>query len=207
MPGDAEAVEQFSRPDRAVDFMRGALVMPPSISAPLKYGRAMDLTLIPMPWACALGGDTIKCYAVAMAEGGDPSFKSYICPYTSGELSYAVLAKEADFCFTFAMDGCTFGVGTPTPTGEVIVSHGNAIGVTEGTGDQENKQKEFATQFHRFGLKGLLEPSTYRLSKKHISTTVGVRVGGKWKFYSLRYVRTKDTYPLAYEHLGVHKFA
>jgi hypothetical protein len=188
--------------------MKGTLVTPPSIASEKTYGRPMDLTLVKLEYTCTLSGNQINCYAVKAAEQGDPSFKSYICPYKAGELSYAVLGHEADFCFTFAMDGCTFGVGVPTPGGEVIVSHGNAKGITdEGTGDQANKQNEFARDFHRLGLAGMLEPSAYRLSNKHISTTFGVREAGRWSFYSLKYKRVKDTYPFGYEHLGVQKFA
>ncbi|MDF1505171.1 hypothetical protein [Roseisolibacter sp. H3M3-2] len=207
MRGDANAVAVFSRLAYALDFMKGTLVFPPSIAAERTYGRPMNLTLVKSVYDGTLNGRAINCYTVAEAADDDPSFRSYICPYKAGDLSYTVLGHEADFCFTFAMDGCTFAVGTPTPNGEVIVSHGNAKGNTEGAGDQASRQQDFATDFHRQGVAGVLDPSTYRLSNKHISTTFGVREGGRWAFHSLRYKRVKDTYPFAYEHLGVTKFA
>ena len=56
---------------------------------------------------------------------GADSCLAYICDYKKGEINYQVLGREAKFCFTTTMNGCTFGIGSPTSDGSVLVSHAN----------------------------------------------------------------------------------
>ena len=66
-----------------------------------------------------------KVYNVTTATAGADSFLSYICDYKTGEINYQVLGPGANFCFTTTMNGCTFGIGSPTADGSVLVSHAN----------------------------------------------------------------------------------
>jgi len=204
MPGDENAIKVFAR--YPLDFMKQTLVRAPSCQS-LLYGRPMRLTLLHDPMATAqLQGKPVKVYSLRKAEEGDPYFVSYICDYQKSEISYQVLSREADFCFTFAMDGCTFGVGSRTPDGEVLVSHGNAAGLTEGGTTQAERQRNFASELHGGSVAQILEPGTYRPSGERVATTFGVRLNGNWSFYYLNYKVTKKGFPPGYEHYGVHDF-
>src|SRR5258708_40043674 len=61
-----------------------------------------------------------KVYNVTAAASGADSFLAYVCDYKSGEINYQVLGREADLCFTTTMNGCTFGIGSPTAAGIVL---------------------------------------------------------------------------------------
>ncbi len=55
-----------------------------------------------------------------------PGFLSYICASKTGEINYqGAFGPEREFCFTTTMNGCTFGIGSPTSDGSVLVSHAN----------------------------------------------------------------------------------
>ena len=119
----------------------------------------------------------------------EDGFASYVCDYGRNEINYQVLGKEADFCFTITINGCTFGVGSPTEDGSVLVSHGN-LAELQGTsqdpeGDQAARQLAVGHQLHGDGAT-YLTPDMYRDGKANV-TMFGMRVGSAWKFYYQRY--------------------
>ncbi|AMW06124.1 hypothetical protein GEMMAAP_17710 [Gemmatimonas phototrophica] len=205
MAADANAVQVFQK--YPLDFMKQTLVRAPSCQTAV-YGRPMALTLSLDPMATAqLAGKAVKVYALRAAEPGEPSFSSYICDFSTGNISYQVLGRESEFCFTFAMDGCTFSVGSPTGTGDVLVSHGNAKGVTEGGDSQVGRQHSFASQLHGGGVAQMLQPGTYRADGAKVATTFGLRDRTGWSFYYQNYVVTKKGFPPGYELFGVYDFS
>lgn len=71
------------------------------------------------------GGAAVPVYALVNTDNQSSGFDAYICDYEQGSTKYAVLGNNADFMFTITMNGCTFGIGMPAPSGEVIVCHSN----------------------------------------------------------------------------------
>lgn len=204
MAADAQAVDDFLA--NPLGFMKSNLVRAPSCQTRV-YGRPLKLTFSKADGSIAQsGGRTLNVYALREAENGEPSFESYICDFQASEISYQVLSKEAFFVFTFAMDGCTFSVGRPTPEGDVMVSHGNAKGLQEGGNSQSERQRNFALQLHG-NVNSMLEPELYRSNGDEVATTFGIRVNSAWKFYYQSYKVTKKSYPPAYQHMGVFDFA
>ena len=80
-----------------------------------KSGKPMDIYEIREAPQAAPGGQ---------AQNG--IFMGYWCPYDIDRTSYVTLSGAADYMFTATMDGCSFGVGTPSKDGTVTVSHSNS---------------------------------------------------------------------------------
>jgi hypothetical protein len=157
------------------------------------YGRPEMLVLTPEAYFKGVDdkGKEIPIFNLKQAGDRKDGFLSYICDYEKGKFNYQVLDREADYCFTVTMNGCTFGIGTPSPDGAVIVSHGNQAGVTDGpgvpVGDMFAKQKALGEQFHGNDVL-LLEPSQYRSTGKENITTFGIRMNGAWNFFYQSYI-------------------
>lgn len=178
-------------PEELLSIMRHNVVKTGLLKNTKVYGR---------PERLSLTEDTVfkakhhlfscKVYNVRQAKEDESSFRSYVCDYGRNEINYQVLGTEADFCFTITMNGCTFGIGSPTGDGSVLVSHGN-MAELEGTdedptGDQFERQLKVGQQFHGHGTT-FLTPEMYR--RKHANVTmVGMRIKGKWKFFYQRYI-------------------
>lgn len=64
--------------------------------------------------------------AVLKLEKADDGIKAYWLAYEDDKSKRAVLGNDARFMFTANMDGCSFGYGSKTGTGEVLVGHANA---------------------------------------------------------------------------------
>lgn len=133
-------------------------------------------------------GNVMDVYEIrsAGANAGN-GLRSFICNYAQGAVHQETLSVLGDFCFTAAMNGCTFGIG-PTVGGQVTVAHAN-------TGGQSGPQRvQLSGVFGGLGggLK-VLEPSAYRRVKPNsrlTATTFGVRTGMNWKFYFQSYEST-----------------
>ncbi|MES2068887.1 MAG: hypothetical protein V4488_00965 [Pseudomonadota bacterium] len=203
MAADPQAVAAFiSDP---IGFMKSNLVRAPTCKT-REYGRPVELTLEPDPSATATCGDAgCKVYGLRAIKEKEIGFKSYICDFSSDAICYQVLAAEADFMFTFAMTGCTFGVGSPTPGGEVLVSHSNAKSGKDMT--QTQRQFAYTEGLHGEHLAKALEPDAYRPDGQEIATTFGVRTSRKWKFFYLSYQVVKASFPIGYKHFGVYSFS
>jgi hypothetical protein len=140
-----------------------------------------------------------KVYNVTTAAAGADSFLSYISDDKTGEINYQVLAREANFCFTTTMNGCTFGIGSPTTDGSVLVSHANmavplvptpetkALGAgLVPLGDQAERQLEVARALHGPGA-NYLTPDMYRHEHANVTLIGGRTSTGAWKFYYQRW--------------------
>lgn len=204
MPVDAKAFDAFQTDP--IGFMKDNMVLTARMGS--KLGHAIKATLATNQTATAmLNGKSIKVYTLREPRDDEPFFESYYCDFSPGQIMYEVLSKEADFAFTYAMDGCTFGVGRPTPEGDVLVTHGNARGVTEGGNSQNERQRNFALQLHGGKIDEMLEPETYRTAGDMAATTFGLRCNNKWQFAYLSYKLTKRSVVApAYEHFGVFDF-
>jgi hypothetical protein len=71
------------------------------------------------------GGNAIGVLRLDQADSG---LKAYWVAYEDDKAKRAMLGTEAKYMFTANMDGCSFGHGSKTGTGEVLVSHANAGG-------------------------------------------------------------------------------
>jgi hypothetical protein len=122
--------------------------------------------------------------------------------------------------FTANMDGCSFGYGSKTGTGEVLVSHANADGVgaqAEAAALQSNPSPDMALLKGRAAqmvrqaemLEKKMQPGTLRTLSptdygdpfhggvegdpdvyKYAATVVGLRENGSWRFLCQRRVIT-----------------
>jgi hypothetical protein len=122
---------------------------------------------------------------------------AYYCPYEDNEANYVFLGDEAEYMFTPSVSGCTFGIGSRTDKGGVLVGHANAkkIGTEQGREAQQAAQASLLT-----GKKGmgdaprLISPTDYNMGipDTYRGTIVGVRrsnyaansSGKAWLFYT-----------------------
>ena len=166
------------------------------------YGRPELLALVKADESgLTPQGNNSDVFYVKQAGPSDDGFLSYVCDYKEGEINYQVLAKEAQFCFTTTVNGCTFSLGMPAPDGTLIVSHTNmksekmddADRAARGTASQSDFQAQVAAQFHGEGA--MIDPTVYwgeggnNVGGNKINVTVfGVNDSG-WKFYYQRWTR------------------
>ena len=174
--------------ENLLDLMHNCIVQTFSLKT-TTYGMPQSLTFKEKsPEVTVKGGKTTPMLRLLDSSKDQESFESYICDYKDGEINYQVLDKKADFCFTWTMNGCTFGIGKPAADGSVLVSHGNVKGMGVPRGCQQEAQASLANQMHG-GQVSLLEPITYRQGGDEMSTTFGIREGTAWKFYYQSYRR------------------
>jgi hypothetical protein len=118
------------------------------------------------------------------------AIKAYICDYEKNNTKYALLADKAKFCFTITMNGCTFGIGMPNSSGDVIVSHSNRAADI----NQAATQRDITLGGHKNGQVTMLEPSLYRPAEKMACTTFGLRAGRNWSFHFQSYRANGGTF-------------
>ncbi len=126
---------------------------------------------------------------------------AYFCPYNGNATYGTVVAGGADLAFTTQMDGCSFGVGSATATGDRLVFHANTAAPTPGAqANAQDQQLRTAFQGQNTQIATIWGPADYRVSRggtSYKATTFGVRTPGAnggahiWRFYSQRY--TLDT--------------
>jgi hypothetical protein len=120
--------------------------------------------------------------------------RSFICNYAPGVVHQETLTVHGDYCFTAAMNGCTFGVG-PNVGGQVTVAHANSGGATG------LQRAQVAGVVGPLAGAKVLEPAAYRhLAPGLTATTFGVRTGANWNFYFQSY---KSVGAPAYQTFGV----
>lgn len=118
---------------------------------------------------------------------------AYWCGYQDDSVKYQMLSNQVSLFFTHRMDGCTFGVGSPTPTGDVLVAHINIQ--LNGRTDQKI-MRDSAKVMLGDNCK-LLEKSRYMKNQAMaLTTTFGVRKNNRWKFYHQRYRSNGNGYEL-----------
>lgn len=193
-------------PSELLALAAKSVIRPGLLKNTTHYGRAESLALTPVPneTGQAPDGKSSPVYYIKQAGSADAAFKAYVCDYKEGELNYQVLAKEAPFCFTTTINGCTFSVGIGAPDGSLMVSHTNMKSdkmdptdlVTRGAQSQAQFQGAVATEFHGHGT--LVDPTVYwsggdlAEGRKINITVFGVYDLG-WKFHYQRWTRDSTT--------------
>lgn len=162
-------------------------------------------------------------FALVRADSKDGSaLRAYYLPYMQNRACGGVLHKSAEWMFTDAMDGCTFGAGSVTADGMCLAVHANAANAGKvGPGKQSEEQDEqISKSFSKLGSSQTISvaPSGYmsdsgggRAPTKISATTFGKRSGNKWEFFLLRYSSNKFTSGIPgeeqimrfYQHKGV----
>ncbi len=121
----------------------------------------------------------------------DDAFAAYICPYADNAMNSKVLGADADVMFTGDMDGCSFGIGMPTPQGAVRVGHSNAQNQATGTQFNPDFAPQRAAQLNDLVgsnvAQAVVDPDIYRenapLGSERKAVTIGLRIHGRWRFY------------------------
>jgi|GEM_PF-2933200 len=129
-------------------------------------------------------GHAMDVYEVttAGANAGN-GLRAFICNYVPGTVQQETIGALGDYCFTAAMNGCTFGIG-PAVGGQRTVAHAN-----HGGNSVQQRVQLTGVLGPLTGLK-VLEPSAYRRVKPNsrlTATTFGIRTGMNWNFYFQSY--------------------
>lgn len=163
--------------------------------------------------------DMFEVYAIQNGANRpqDDSFDAFFCPYENDNTHFVTLNTNASFMVTPTMDGCSFGVGSPSK-GTVIVGHSNA------QRDQTPTSTRQMVKTQRTELKvGLAKPSFFKKKRKFFeprnyridsvtgqkvaATLYGIRNGNKWKFQAMKYVTNADQgqLPIRIGYMGLKK--
>lgn len=135
-------------------------------------------------------GNPVPIYTVTNTDNQMSGFLAYICDYEQGGTKYVTLGSAADFMFTITMNGCTFGIGMASGSGDVTVCHSNT---SKGFGGRT--PPDVQAQMQRFQVEqtlpqggSILEPANYRTVGKEQCTTFGVRDNNNgWQFWMHTY--------------------
>src|SRR5262249_4915115 len=138
---------------------------------------------------------------------------AYWCPYKANHQLGVMLEDDAPYMFTAVMDGCSLGIGSATRDGSRAVFHANMEKEAGPMNPEERESVESAInrqvaeqnkllshmlvpqgnivgpEFYGGGIAQSGVGSFVAYAVKCKSTTVGLRVKGQWKFYTLRYRR------------------
>lgn len=132
--------------------------------------------------AKTIRGRLIDAYEIRpMSTFHAENFRAYWCPYEDSRISTTTVSNGANYMFTAAMNGCSFGVGTATSNGSRHVAHANMKGQPN-AGPKQNALLGGMNLSDR-----LVDPTKYmQLSDKPLQvTTFGVRNPDtqQWRFY------------------------
>jgi hypothetical protein len=138
----------------------------------------------------------------------DEYLKIYFCPYGDDEAHFITLGRDANFMFTPAMDGCTFGVGSQNGEGVVRVGHVNYALAGKKWGAQDGQERQREAQRNVLGDRlgwnaKMIQPEMYKgLQNDRSATTFGILDDDYyWSFYTLRYIQLGGQ---TFLHYGVH---
>lgn len=180
-----------AHPSHMLAYMSNNLILTDNLTNS-KYADTPEyLELIPAArypgsnifWSGTKDGSPVDVYSLVASDKTNKSeaLLSYICDYKKNKIRYATLSDGAKFCFTIVMNGCTFGIGTPSPEGTVIVSHCNRAKAQE---KQYEEQESRVLQGHGADkVMTMLNPGVYRTASQMSATTFGIRKSSGWKFY------------------------
>ncbi len=143
-------------------------------------------------------------------------FDAFFCPYANDTTNFTTLTATARYMFTPTMDGCSFGIGSPSGNGTVIVGHSNAQRNQTATSTRPmeitQKAELKATLLPQYKAKRspfkkkykIFEPRKYRIdsvTQQRISATLyGIRNGNKWKFHVIKFIPNPGTLPIHIEY-------
>jgi hypothetical protein len=147
--------------------------------------------------------------ALAQAQSTDAgAFATWICDYEANDIKYATLSNARPFCFTAEMNGCTFGIGSPSPGGVITVSHANAVGPGGGNLTNQVAEQRSMTSAVMPDWVRLFQPFDYNFSGQIFTkvpvgmganlntTTFGVLNGNNWTFWYQQHLRTQRRFML-----------
>ena len=124
----------------------------------------------------------------AAEKGEEGAFLSWICDYEANDIRYQTLTGDRLFCFTATMNGCTFGIGSATSSGTLIVSHANKKAGNDDIIAQSREQARLTKLQIEHGK--LFQPTDYEFgpNRKVSMTLFGIFIGGTWEFYYQQYL-------------------
>jgi len=199
----ADAVTLFQTDP--VRFMKSQVIIVGTSQAVNRAKGLYNMTLEAEDVAqCTLLEDGSENYAFTLREalGTEPSFSAFWCPYQQDGRKSVMIDRQADFVFTFTMDGCSLGLGSRTATGARLVTHVNCAWA----GDQAKKKGatnaqcrlaqaqaqlgQLQMKHHAPGLRAVIGPAQYMQEGVTLAaTTVGIRkTKDNWNFYVQRYI-------------------
>jgi hypothetical protein len=207
--------EEFEK--KPVEFLHTYAIVPVPYRINDGLGKKVSTTRLSFrEFGFKAGGLAKK--ALQLVEDAD-GFEAYWLAYEDNKSKRAVLGTAARFMFTANMDGCSFGFGSKTGTGEVLVAHANAAQVGTDAAESgkplyEARKAQAEAQFAMLQKK--MEPGTLAVLNppayadpfhdpesdatdvyKYAATVVGILEPSGWDFYcQLRVVTTKAQYVL-----------
>lgn len=123
----------------------------------------------------------------------DTLVTAYWCGYKDDSVKVQMLSDQVSLFFTHRMDGCTFGVGSSTPTGDILVGHFNIQ--LNGRTDEKIMRESAKIMLGKHCT--LLEKSRYlKGNNMALTTTFGFRKNNRWRFYHQRYISKGFGYEL-----------
>ncbi|MDX8130257.1 hypothetical protein QLH52_23405 [Methylomonas sp. OY6] len=149
-------------------------------------------------------GANIPCYSLVPIHGQEATIfsrnatsanrdylRAYWCPYEDDAMHSIMVGAGADFMFTSNMDGCSFGVGSATPTGDRRVAHINLRSQPNSHNLQDGTLAVQSLTDHH------VKPDRYMKSSRTPgsipgeikATTIGIRntATGAWSFHYQQY--------------------
>jgi hypothetical protein len=159
---------------------------------PYQATKLLDGSQIPVYEIVPMLGQEERIYSRNATSANRDYVMAYWCPYSPGEMHAIVVDNQANFMFTTNMDGCSFGIGSATPTGARRVAHINLWGVTANSRVAQNvtlqvsQLDEHLVNPQRY-MKSSLVPTA--LNGEIKITSFGIRdVGtGNWRFIYQQY--------------------
>ncbi|MEK6236494.1 MAG: hypothetical protein N2C14_17440 [Planctomycetales bacterium] len=98
---------------------------------------------------------------------------------------------RSNYVFTAVMSGCTLGIGSQTGDGSCTLYHANAIG-SEPPKQRADQRVQLDTAFNGADY-SRVSPLDYRSDRggslDYLATNFGVRDGGRWNFYTHKYLK------------------
>ncbi|NJA06526.1 hypothetical protein HC024_12465 [Methylococcaceae bacterium WWC4] len=189
-------------PSELLNLMDSSIVKTGFLKNTSVYGRAELVSLTPDSQFKGVNenGKAIPVYNLKQSTSEMAGFKAYICDYSPDKVHYQVLDKEAYFCFTITMNGCTFGVGSQNTDGTLMVTHGN-MG-SSGLGEQYNEAVDLLMGHATYITPEMYARKSLSETKKNLAT-FGVRLNGAWSFFYQKY---EILAPGQMKHLGLFPF-
>jgi len=190
------------------------------VGAPLAIERMTIVELDPDEYQAYLPehpNDPFPVFAIRNGANSPENdrFDAFFCPYENDRTHFVTLSNEASFMFTPTMDGCSFGIGSPSNNGTVIVGHSNAQRFETETSTRQmvkTQRRELKDGLAKPSIfrkkRKFFEPKSYRIDRvtrqKVAATLYGIRTGNKWKFKSLKYVTNADQHllPITITYMG-----
>ena len=126
-----------------VDFMTNNVVSTPEGGSVNQSGGKKFFTLERLSGTATSVDRPLATIPTWMARpasggGGEGIMEIYWCPYQDDTIQSTVVGNEANVMFTAPMNGCSFGVGSPSSDGSRYVAHINMKSQNNAWNKQDN---------------------------------------------------------------------